>query len=105
MRVKLTRAAAIKPLFAPDLLTDITGKAFGFVRITKREAECVRVRLVDNRERLRSANNVKIEIAVVAVVAEAVATAVAGVAIELTAGIIREWEEREGVSRVGCVGD
>lgn len=106
MNIKLARYASVEPLLGADLATDIARETFGLIRRAESEVEgVIWVVVVGDREGLGGAKDVKVKVASGAVVAEAVATAVTGVAVEDATGVGGGGEEGEGVEGVGGVGD
>lgn len=65
-----------------DLTANIAREAMSIIRRVKGKLELMRVRRMEENERLRSAEHVKIEVAESAVIIKAVATATASVAVE-----------------------
>lgn len=106
VRVELARAAPIEPVVRPGAAAHVAREPARRVRRMEREAEGVGVEAVGDRERLRRARDVEVEVALGAVVAEpAAGAAAAGVAVEGAARVGGGGEEGEGVLGVGRVGD
>lgn len=104
MDIEFTYTTSIQPSVRPDLMAEIAREAFGRIRRVKEELKLARVRMVEERKRLRSTDGVDIEITRVAVVIKAVASLTAGIAAEISDGVCRGREEGQrmaGVSRMG----
>lgn len=102
MSIEFTGDASIEPLVLSDLEADITGETFiCSIGRVKRELKVVlRMRLVDDRERLVSAKCVDVEVATRALVAKTSADDATTVAVEVSTVVDRSHEKAKRMSRV-----
>lgn len=83
MGIKFTRCTAVEPVIGADAVADITREAFILVWRKEGEVERVVVGLVEDGQRLGSAEDVDIKIAGTTMVGEAVALTATGIAVEV----------------------
>lgn len=107
MRVEFARDASIEPLVLPNLKAYVAGESLvGTVGRMKREFKgMLRMRIVDDRERLVSAKRVDVKVAKRALVAKTSSVDATPIAVEVST--IIDWSHQKGkrMRRVRGMGD
>lgn len=107
MTVEFARDASIEPLVLPNLKAYVAGESLvGTVGRMKREFKgMLRMRIVDDRERLVSAKRVDVKVAKRALVAKTSSVDATSIAVEVST--IIDWSHQKGkrMRRVRGMGD
>lgn len=107
MRVEFARDASIEPLVLPNLKAYVAGESLvGTVGRMKREFKgMLRMRIVDDRERLVSAKRVDVKVAKRALVAKTSSVDATPIAVEVSTIIDGSHQKGKRMRRVRGMGD